>query len=179
MARKSNMFPKSLREFDAGKQLLRRDVTVQYDLLLVNIQWSKTRQFGHSRKIPICSISGSCLCPVAAYKNMIALIPVKYTDPAFCYKDSKSGLVPITYPKFQRKLRHLISKTGRNGDTFSSHGLRRGDCTLAFKSQVPSELIQNHGDWLSDAYKEYLCNDFQQKMSVCKQMYTAIQSSLS
>ena len=34
------MFPNSLREFDAGKQLLRRDVTVQDYLLLVNIKWS-------------------------------------------------------------------------------------------------------------------------------------------
>ena len=75
MARKSNMFPNSLREFDADKQLLRRDVTVQDDLLFVNIKWSKTRQFGHLKEIPVCSISGSCLCAVATYKNMIALIP--------------------------------------------------------------------------------------------------------
>ena len=179
MTRKSNMFPNSIREFDAGKQLLRKDITLADDLLILNIKWSKTRQFGHSRNIPVCSIPDSCLCPVFAFKKMIALNPAKETDPAFCFKDSKSRLVPITYPQFQRKLRHLISKTGRNGSAFSSHSLSRGSCSYAFRSKVPSELIQSHGDWLSDTYKEYLCYDFQQKLSVCKQMCSSILSELS
>ena len=178
MARKSNLFPDSIKTFDSKKQLLRRDITLKDDLLIVNIKWSKTRQFGHSRDIPVCSIPESCLCPVSAYRNMIALIPAKDTEPAFCFKDANASLIPITYPKFQSYLRKLISKTGRNGSAFSSHSLRRSGCTFAFKSGVPSELIQSHGDWLSDAYKEYLCYDFQQKLSVCKQMCCNIQASL-
>ena len=69
MARKSNLFPNSLKDFDADKQLLRRDISLKDNLLIVNIKWSKTRQFGHSRDIPICSIPTSCLCPVSAYKK--------------------------------------------------------------------------------------------------------------
>ena len=177
MARKSNLFPNSLKDFDADKQLLRRDISLKDNLLIVNIKWSKTRQFGHSRDILVCSIPTSCLCPVSAYKNMLSLIPAKDTDPAFCFK-SKSGLVPISYAKFQNKLRKTISKTGRDGNAYSSHGIRRGSCSFAFKSQIPSELIQSHGDWLSDAYKEYLQYDFQQKLSVSKQMCINIQNSL-
>ena len=108
---------------------------------------------------------------------MIALIPAKDTEPAFCFKDANARLIPITYPKFQSYLRKLISRTGRNGSAFSSHSLCRSGCNFAFKSGVPSELIQSHGDWLSDAYKEYLCFDFQQKLSVCKQMYVLQHSS--
>ena len=42
MARKSNLFPDSIKTFDSKKQLLRRDITLKDDLLIVNIKWSKT-----------------------------------------------------------------------------------------------------------------------------------------
>ena len=41
MARKSNLFPDSIKTFDSKKQLLRRDITLKDDLLIVNIKWSK------------------------------------------------------------------------------------------------------------------------------------------
>ena len=37
-----------------------------------------------------------------------------------------------------------------------------------------SELIQQHGDWVSDCYKEYLTYDFEQKLSVSKRMCSFI-----
>ena len=53
MARKSNMIPTSVNKFDPTKQLHVRqnDIIVQDDLLIVNIKWSKTRQFGRSRQM--------------------------------------------------------------------------------------------------------------------------------
>ena len=38
MARKSNLFPDSIKTFDSKKQLLRRDITLKDDLLIVNIK---------------------------------------------------------------------------------------------------------------------------------------------
>ena len=59
----------------------------------------------------------------------------------------------IFYKDFQRKLKHLIKKIGLNPDMFSSHSFRRCGATHAFRSKVPANLIQLHGDWKSDAYK--------------------------
>lgn len=172
------MLPNSIREFDDKKQLLRSDISAHTDMLVVNIKWSKTRQFGHLRQIPVTSIADSCLCPVAAYKHMVQMVPAMDSDPAFCYYFKKERLIPVTYSKFQNKFRQLISLTGRDEQLFSSHSFRRGGCSWGFKSKVSSELIQHHGDWLSDAYKEYLTYDFEQKLSVSKKMSSNIKKSL-
>ena len=87
---------------------------------------------------------------------MISKIAASDSDPAFCFHSSnkKKSLVPITYAQLQAKFRDLISYTDRDENLFSSHSLRRGGCSWAFKSKVKSELIQHHGDWVSDCYKE-------------------------
>ena len=131
MARKSNMMPNSVKNFDPTKQLLREDVIIENQMLLVNIKWSKTRQFGHSRQIPITPMTGSCLCPVTADTNMVSLLPAKDSDPAFCLVSNKRKLIPYTYAQFHKQLKYLIRKTGRNEKLYSSHGLRRAGATLA------------------------------------------------
>lgn len=172
MARKSNLIPNSSTSFDSSKQLTRRDIQLTDNMLIVTIKWSKTRHFGHFRQVPILAIPDCCLCPVSAYRNMIDRVTAHLDDPAFCIsiKGKKSKLVPITYPQFQRRLRQLISYTGRDENSYSSHSLRRGGCTWAFKSKVNPELIQQHADWVSDCYKEYLSYDFHQKLSVSQKM---------
>ena len=147
------MVPNAAHQFDAKKQLTRGDIKVYNSMLIVTIKWSKTRQFGYSHEIPISAISKSCLCPVQAYKNMLSCVPATANDPAFCVSNKKSRYVAVTYYQFQKKQRQLISLSGRDEKFYSSHSLRRGGCSCAFKSNVKSELIQQHGDWLSDCYK--------------------------
>ena len=60
MARKSNLLPNSIRSLDPSKQLLRQDIQILDDMLIVHFKWSKTRQFGHSREVPL-------LCQVIVY----------------------------------------------------------------------------------------------------------------
>lgn len=145
-------------------------------MLLINIKWSKTNQFGHSRQIPISPMTGSCLCPVTAYTNMVSLLPAKDSDPAFCLVSNKRKLIPYTYAQFHKQLKYLIRKTGRHEKLYSSHGLRRAGCTLASKSSIILPLIQHHGDWLSDAVKLYLTFEFDQKLTVCQSMCSCIQA---
>ena len=174
MARKSNMIPTSIKKFDNKKQLTRSDIKVENDVLIVNFKWSKTRQFGHSRYIPISAIAKSCLCPVKAYTKVLRTVSCKSTDSAFCYYNRNSQAVPILYSQFQKRLRELICLTGRDGNLFSSHSFRRGGCSWAFRSNVESELIQHHGDWLSSIYTEYLTYDFDKKLSVSRKMANRI-----
>ena len=56
--------------------------------------------------------------------------------------------------------------------------MRRGGLSLTFKSKVKTELIMQHGDWVSDCYKEYLTYDFEQKLSVSKKMCSNIVKTL-
>lgn len=111
MARKSNLLPNSVNAFDSQKQLIRQDIEVLDDMLIVNIKWSKTRQYGHSRQMPVIAMPDHCLCPVTAYKAMVSTVVAKESDPAFCFysRDKPNRLVPLTYAQFQAKLRELIS----------------------------------------------------------------------
>ena len=119
-------------------------------MLIVNIKWSKTKLFGYLHEIPISAISKSCLCPVQAYKNMLSCVPATANDPAFCVSNKNHLL------SFSKKLRQLISLSGRDEKLYSSHSLRRGGCSCAFKSNVKPELIQQHGDWYQIVIKNIL-----------------------
>ena len=106
MARKSNMVPVSLTEFDPHKQLLRQDVVIFKEVLLVFVKWSKTNQFGNRLlKIPLTAIPGSILCPVKAYRNMIALTPATQHDPAFVVRARDSSMVPLLYKQLQQRIK--------------------------------------------------------------------------
>lgn len=174
MSRKSNLVATSEKKFDANKQLCRGDVIIKNDFMIVVMKWSKTIQFGERKlRIPICSIPGSVLCPVKAYKMMINTIHAEAHDPAFCRRVN-GKLLPITYTQFQSGFKNLISKIGRNPAFYSSHSFRRGGATFAFDSSVPTELIQLHGDWRSDAYKKYLEFSVEQKLLVSQKMTAKI-----
>jgi hypothetical protein len=88
----------------------------------------------------------------------------------YCIFPTDKGVVPVTYVDFQRYLNFFITKIGKNPLFYSSHSFRRGGATFAFESKVPSELIQLHGDWTSNAYKLYLQFSLSEKISVAKSM---------
>ena len=88
MSRKSNLVPNSVKTFNPNKQLCRSNIKINSEkiILLINISWSKTVQFGEQNLVvPLISIPDSLLCPVKAYHNMISLVPTSKNSPAFFY----------------------------------------------------------------------------------------------
>ncbi len=171
MARKSNLVPKAaLPLSQVAKVLKRKDVLQRSHTLLVSISWSKTIQFGERRlSIPLLAAPHSPLCPVTAFRRMCRLCPAQPEAPLFVIPSPK-GSQPITYPLLQNKLKFLIAASGRDPNQFSSHSFRRGGATWAFRSIVPIDLIQLHGDWRSDAYKLYLEYNLQDRAQVSQAM---------
>lgn len=170
MSRKSNLV--LTQSSSAPKRfLLRRDVSVENDSIILSLHWSKTNQFGKKvHKIPLIQIKKSPLCPVSALINMISLVPAQPTDPLFAIPAKKGHLKTITYRNYQSFLKGLIRIIGLDPKLYSSHSFRRGGATHAFRSNVPSELIKEHGDWSSEAYMIYLQFSLQQKLTVSKAM---------
>lgn len=174
MLRKSNLVPDSMKSFDETKNLQRKDILMNKRMLIVLIKWSKTIQFGQRKlQIPLLSNPGSPLCPVWAFKRMIKYCPVSSSSPAFSYYEGHDIHV-ITYRELQVFLRKLISLSGRDANLYSSHSFRRGGASWAFRAKVPGELIQLHGDWASDAYKQYLHFPMESKMFVAARMRNLI-----
>ena len=125
ISRKSNLVPNSVKTFNPNKQLCRSNIEInsEKNILLINISWSKTIQFGERNLVvPLISIPDSPLCPVKAYHNMISLVPTSKNSPAFyLFK-----VLPVIYFQFQKVLKSLIKSIGKDPDEFSSHSFRRG-----------------------------------------------------
>ena len=178
LLRKSNLVPDTIDNFNPNKQLCRGDIQVTSAFMLVNIKWSKTNQFrDRDVQMPIKALPGVPFCPVAAYTNMCRLVKGDAASPAFSLP-SKKGLKPITYAQFQKSFRGLIEKAGWDSSLFSTHSLRRGGASLAFRAKVPAEMIKAQGDWRSDAYLKYLSVPLGQRMSAASQVQKFIMDRL-
>ncbi len=166
MLRKSNLVPESAHKFDPTKQLTRSDIQVNSKCLLVHIKWSKTIQFAQRKlTIPLLAIPGSHLCPVQAYTNMLKLVKAGPQDPAFSLL-SNHGIIPLTYRQLLNKIKSLAAGSGFDPSAYSTHSLRRGGASLAFKLNVPGEIIKVQGDWSSSAYLRYLNIPLRQRVMV-------------
>ena len=182
MSRKSNLVVTGRAKFDPRKQLCRSDIKVGAQGLLITFRWSKTNQFGtREHVVPIVAIPGSPLCPVQAYNAMLELCPGEPGDPAFFFQGINRNTVckqPVTYYFLQKYIKKGVARLGFDPSAFSSHSLRRAGATWAFQSQVPSELIQSHGDWASLAYLRYLEFSLTERLQVAERMSGEIISRL-
>ena len=122
----------------------------------LRIKWSKTRQHKEGiRIVSLPSIPHSPLCPVTAIHHYFSLVPASPDDPFFCFPTA-TGLTPVTASFFATTLKKLLGKLGLAPTHYSPHSFRRGGATFAFQAGAPEHLLQLHGDWRSDAYKQYL-----------------------
>ena len=149
--RKSNLVPKSEKDFDPAKNLCRHDIIVRPWGLVICVRWSKTIQFRERQLlIPVLRLShGHHLCPVQAYERHILQFPV--TQPSLAFLHYRKGhATPITHSAFTDKLRKVLSHAGFPAKQFSGHSLRRGGASYAFRCGAPVELISLQGDWSSN-----------------------------
>ena len=172
-----NLVAPSPAKFDPTKQLCRSDVKVGSNGLLITFKWTKPIQFGQWKlQIPVLAMPKSKLCLLHAYHKMLSLVPASHSDPAFVIPTA-AGLKPVSYKLFQKFIKSCISSVGLNPNNFSSHCFRRGGANLAFRANVPSELIKVQGDWASQAYLRYLDFSLDQRLLVSQCMSQAILSA--
>ena len=144
--------------------------------LFVNVHWTKTIQFGQRELVvPICSIPGSRLCPVQAYKRLVHFVQAPSSAPAFGYFDINSKFVPLTYKVFVLQFRKWLMSIGVT-DVFRycSPSFRRGGATFAFQCGVDANLIKAQGDWHSDCYLNYIKLDVKDKLVTTRLMSKGI-----
>ena len=152
LARISNLVKTNKNNF----QLSRKQVFLGKNLMLLIFTKTKTIQFGQrALKIPLVAQPDSILCPVRAYKRMLEDIPAPKDSSAFVIPVNRR-LTDFTYSRFQKRLKSLITLTGRNPRLYSSHSMRRGGATTAFMAGVPTKVIQTQGDWATDSYLRYI-----------------------
>lgn len=157
MSRAGNLFTRVEHGITIG--LLRRDVVLLDNMLLVTFRRTKVIQFGRRvLEIPVLGLPGSPLCPVTFYKRMIELVPARPSAPLFLFRFKGQGVaVPLSKETFLSHFRALLCRAGISSpERFSCPSFRRGGASWAFSIGVPGELIQMFGDWASESYKLYL-----------------------
>lgn len=162
--RSSNYTSKTQSSFDPNKQLVRNDITVSGDMVLIHIKWSKTNQFKQRKLlIPLIKVASKSICPVTWLKYMINKIPAPKNAPAFVIP-TRRGLLPLTYPQLNDQIKQWVSGIGLRGSKYSSHGLRRAGASWAYKVNISSLAIKFIGDWASQAYENYINYDIDNRL---------------
>ena len=149
---KSNLVPPSERDFDPSRHLTRGNLHFTDNGTVLHVKWSKTPQFKEGLLlVPVPSIPGSNLCPVAAIKHYFSLVPITTDMPFFCASKS-SAVKPLTFTAVHCSIKATIAAIGLDPNNYSAHSFRCGGASFAFQAGVPDHLIQAQGDWRSDAY---------------------------
>ena len=170
MLRKSNLVSDSIKSFNGKKQLTMGHISFKPGLAVIKVTWAKNIQCKERMlEIPLFEIPGSPLCPV----NILRILKIETANSQTpLFGDHKKPL--FTYAQFQNKFRSLLNQAGYRGEAFSSHSMRRGGATWAHRQGVPGNLIQIHGGWKSDAYKQYLTFPIEVRAAVFLKMREGI-----
>lgn len=128
LLRKANMLLKGIAKFNPLKNLRRGDIVFYPDWVVIINRWSKTIQFSQRLlTIPLPRIPGHPLCPYAALQTAFSLVPAPLSGPAFVLPaPSSSGLMPLTYAKFDNLLKSVALTAGLDPTRISGHSLRAG-----------------------------------------------------
>lgn len=154
--RQSNVAPRNKSSFDAQRHLLRSDVLLRHDSIVVAVKWSKSRQGVIASSLAAPALPGAVTCPLQAYRRMVQHAPTTRSPQALVsFRDSTP--LPISYVSkaWARALKHL----GIPSKAYTLHSLRRGGATEASNLGASIQDIRQHGDWRSDAVYSYLPND--------------------
>lgn len=155
--RQSNLAPRTKRTFDSTRHLVRSDVVIEPDAIIINIKWSKTKQGPTASSVAAPSMGEPDLCPVRAFQDMIVHAPGNGPKhPLFAFTDGTP--MPLSY--INRAWNEALLRLGLPKRQYTLHSLRRGGATSSFVGGAASvDQIMAHGTWSSNAVNCYLPND--------------------
>ena len=62
----------------------------------------------------------------------------------------------------------VLASAGLDPSKYSTHSLRRGGASYAFKCGAPVKLISLQGDWSSDAVPLYIAQPLERRLSAAR-----------
>ena len=120
--RRSNLAPRTLKEFNHRKHATMKDIEEVRTGLSMTVKWTKTRQNASPLTLYIPSIPGSKYDPKKLWRNYILSckrIPSKKYPPLLQTPDGSS----VTLHKLAKNLATLVSAIGQDPHTYTFHAL--------------------------------------------------------
>ena len=145
--------------------ILRRDITVAHNRLVLTVRHTKTIQFGQRTLRWLLTDVGSHdpICPTGRLAEYLLRTEghIRGDEPLFqeMVKNQSTGiseLRPLRYDHFIKRFKGLLAQAGADPSCFSGHSFRRGGATFARDAGVPDNIIKAMGDWQSEAWQRYI-----------------------
>ena len=154
--RLSNMVPHCFCSFDISRHLTRGDIIFSHHMATILVKWSKTVQSKDKiARIHIPVLPGSRICPVIAFKRVLALVPGSQDDPLFSIC-RQGHWVPLTDSIVRKHLQRFICILKWEHIHITFHTFRRSGASWAFQHGVPIDAIKQQGTWNSDCIWQYI-----------------------
>ena len=143
--------------FSRDSHLVWGDVSFREGKLVLIVRKTKTIQCNERRlKFIVPELENKSLCLVQnllCWKSSLGSVSV--TDPVFLC--SKGGfLSPMTRSMVTPAYKGALARVGVNPESFGWSSFRRGAATAYFVATGDVEILKAQGDWVSNAYREYL-----------------------
>ncbi|KAH9910753.1 uncharacterized protein BXZ73DRAFT_5889, partial [Epithele typhae] len=149
---------KSRSAFDPNKHLTRARAHFKTDALgaeylRLDLPSAKTAKPGEVQHVFL--VPQSSLCPLAAVRNLMTVMPALDDDPLFCWRDLKTGAIrPMTRSAALRSINERLA-TSSSGRAFG-HSFRIGGASHYLAKGTPPDVVQMMGCWRSLAYQVYV-----------------------
>jgi hypothetical protein len=175
--RKANVCAASASIAHVQRALVRRDVVVDLAnyCLHVTLRFRKNAQYGEAvHKVVVAGSRGHILDPVAWWCEYTRRVPAADADAAFGYR-VEGRYVSLVHSGFVQWVKTLITRAGLDAAGYSGHSFRRGAATFSFLVGLPDFLIKEMGAWRSQVYQVYLDLSLNQKLSVHRKWFEAME----
>lgn len=150
--RQANLFPYVQKQFHSDRILLRADVQLTSDVVIIKNKWSKSsQQVSSLRYQHIPKAADSAVCLWTAMSQLFLTYPhISDTQPLFHFHD----YTPLTTQYVNRIWKDALAATGVD-PKITLHSLRRGGALYLQQHGVPLPDVGSHGGWRSNAVLRY------------------------
>ena len=118
------------------------------------------------------------LHPVQAYKHHLrSALPPGSILPASLPESFDGDIKHIMYAGLGRSLCCVLDSAGLDPPKYSTHSLRSGGASYAFKCGAPVEVISLQEDWSSDVVLPYIAQPLKRRLSVARLIASTLHAS--
>ena len=174
--RSSNLVPTSTPNFDPHEQLTRWHVGIDEDLKLVMvlIEWSKNNQnYKRELWVPVKPARDLSICLVKVLHRYFKAVLAKPYHPCFCYTNESGEVKALIYGQLNEQIKQWVTKTGRQGNEYTTHCLHGGGSNHAIRSGLSPEFVQVMGDWASMCFLQYIDFALDLRLQIAETMANA------
>lgn len=127
------------------------NIKLWHDRLELNVQTSKTDQFGKGQTLVISKQLNVAICPVQTLSHYLNIRPL-FSGPLFCHFNGQ----PLSGYQFRAIMKKSLGVLGVENAGFKSHSFRIGMATTLSLEGFTDDQIMVKGRWKSDCFKRYI-----------------------